>query len=196
MEWWQTLISVAVGALLAPWLTYRLDTQRKKRHLKPQLVKLLYQFFNYRKTLIRESNVLHYTNAYSSFVWDDLTREPDKNSKSELEFQFNNLDKSIFYLRENTHRTLNQLIETESEIMSQLTEIKSLYGNRAYNQVVEKIQPHLDFSNKSPLIYKFSKLSRAELMMTRDDLTDKLDNKAHSMQDECSLLIKELNTIF
>lgn len=195
MEWWQTIISVALGAILTPLTINFIENSREKKSIKPELIKLVYQFFNLRKVTVNLQNTIKIQTRESEIRHNQIISEQDPNNKQQIEKRYIHLLK---FQEQNVNtmiKFLSQLNDVEAEICSKISSIKSRYNSQKYTTIDSELKSHLDESNTSCNFFDYDNLSELEFDKAHKKFNELLDKKNKEFNLSCDKVIKKINSI-
>jgi hypothetical protein len=151
------LLGVVIGSWLSPWLSNRLENSKTKNKLKPEVIRSLYVFCNYRKLAITLRNEFGYNGLVIRMMQAD-------NFKPEFpEDKRKNNHENIALLREmnrNSLETLKKVLHDlaleESNLLTRVSEVQQHYGQSTYAFVDNLIQPEIEKSNKQTDLFDYA----------------------------------------
>lgn len=189
------LLGVVVGGWLSPWLSSRLESKKAKNKLKPELIRSLYVFGNYRKLAITLRNEFGYNGLMMRMMQADNFKPEFPEDKR----RYNN--ENIALLREMNRTNLetlkklfNDLVLEESNLLALVSEIKTHYGQSKYDVVHKLVQPEIDKSNTQTDFFDYAASDyttyRSEIA---PNFRTKLDESKDQLDKECKRIAELLH---
>ena len=182
------LVGVIIGALISPLVSNRIEFTKRKRAIKYEIIGSIYIFYN----LLKIQNYGHNNHVFDSKHILLLSRENDKQELILL--VQHSINKTEDAIRENTYK----LNEVEAKLTSLVVELGDYYGDKWYKTVEPIVTKAIKKSNyiHQNVDYDFSSInSLAALESIRRDYLLTVLNKGYGYQDECDLLVNDLNKI-
>lgn len=190
------LVGVIIGAAITPLITHSVESRRIKSRIKPELIGLMYLFYNYRKALLTTVNDLGFQIRFLFFKKEELITTATISEKANLEIEVELLSKSIARMIDNHKEYFAKLTEIEAKMLSVLSQVSEYYGESKYTKLENLIRPKLEASNSQQELYNYGLLDAQKISELKSSLAQILIDKAHELDKDCSKIIDKLTTGF
>ncbi len=171
------LVGVIVGGLITPLVTSRIDTARLKKSLKPELIRLLTEFFEFRKQSVGLTNrVLLFTKIHATtYEVDETTLQgADRVYYEKIAKTFEGLKSQAESETVMLHEHFYKQISVVSNLQANLTQFKAYFGNALYEKLERIIQPAIDEGEKFPALHQYKDLTTDQLGQLLETIDDEL----------------------
>lgn len=189
------LLGVVIGGLLTPWITSKMEDAKIKKSLRPQIIEIIYTFFNVRKAHITYSNIHNFKIQLTVFAIRGLHSHDKPNPKdAEILQKIIDSDDSK-ELAVHAEKYFDQLVEIEGKLIAFVCQAQLYYGQEVYNKLNKLIKPEIDKSNQPNNIYNYSKLEGSQLQKIAETIGDDLYTETQKLNPICDLVIGKVMTI-
>ena len=169
------VIGVA-SSLLTTLLTSFTEKKKIKRHIKQDMIRYLYLFFNARKIYTDSLNKRSLTEITLKRALGSLN--PDSNTDY-VRTEISKVRDEILDLDAQCRHYFEKLAEVESHILARLIEIADYFSKSKQNRVSALVMPHIKYSNTvSPLLYDYEKIDAQEYHRLQKELHKELMDHA------------------
>lgn len=190
------LVGVIIGAMLTPWIAFKMEKTRRKLSLKPELVQITYIFFNLWKLNISIHNNAEFQKRYAYLVSELLSSPNIDISQKELKSRdFDTLMKDIFILQDNAKVNFEKMMEIEAKLLSMTTEFQKYYGEIVYIKLSNLIRPLVDESNNTSALHNYFEFSADEINRIKKELPKEIDKKAKEIDAKCNKVVNMILSI-
>jgi hypothetical protein len=200
METAYTLLGVIIGgaiALLSPLLVYRMDKQKRKISIKPELVYTAAQFYGITKDHLHVINLHAYCHALLEHKQRALMAAPDDQQRIPIKEAIDELMGETKKFNNRINNNYPKLVDLESKLISLTSEIREYYGTEVFKSVSSLVRPIIAESNdiESIFLYKYHTLSESKLLEIRPTLPPTILAKQQKFQEKLEVFIDELNSV-
>lgn len=191
-----TLIGVALGGWLTPWVSDRLQKRKNKTELKAKIIKSVYIFFNLFKHQFQVSNWFGF--HVRRLVYTEkliAKRKSEKKDTKELDDIKEMIEKHIAQEKETQENNFDKLGEIESEVVYLLSQVEDHYGREVYQEIDSLIKPHIDKSNFGLMMYEYLTLNDEEYLNLTQRFSKEIKEKYYDLARDADTIINVLSKI-
>lgn len=190
------LIGVVIGSVLTPVVSSFIEKRKTKKRIRPELIKIVYLFYNKRKKQIDLMNTAAFSIRHGVFLWEDLRDSTLTGAhREEIRRQFDVVNKGNETDIEIFHQVTNELIELEASMISLICEAEQSYNTSVYKKLNALIKPEIDKSNNAKLLYDFENMTKEEHNAVNKTWRDLIVKETYKQNDDCDRVIEEIMKI-
>jgi hypothetical protein len=191
-----SLLSVAMGALLSPFVASRIEKRKQKNNLKPELMKEVSLLFSLRKSLFLSLNYERFHSVKAHILWTQLRKTNlTGEARQEIERQYNVHKEDIDDLSAKGNEYYDKVNASEAQITYLLAQVEIYFGKKTYNSIYYILYPYLsNFVTK--LLYDYSKQMKDGVELDGDDFTNQVNFYNVEMEKLRREVQKSLSSLF
>lgn len=191
------LLGVLIGgfiSLLGPYISSKIEDSKINKNLKPEIIKCTFEFFQLRKHYLQTINIHNFEMRKSQIFFNaSISPEYSPEKKQELQKVYNAINSESD--RDNVYKYLDQLTQTEAQLIALVTKVNDYFGVDVYESVYKILKPHLDNSNQSSNIHNYESLSPAQIDAMNMTFRDDVMKEGQKFDIHCNDVIRHLMSL-